>query len=290
MPTKVEKDALTGVTTTGHEWDGLKELNNPLPRWWLYVFYATIAFSLVWYLLYPSWPVLNGYWKGFLGSNQRLDLETGMAAARQRQAVWLDRLRAADTSAIVADPELLQFAVAGGGVAFKENCAPCHALGGAGQAFYPTLADDDWLWGGTLEDIELTVRHGIRNPTDADARSTQMPAFGTDGILGREEIADIAAYVASLSRAVPDQAAAERGAALFADNCAACHGEDGRGMKELGAPNLADAIWLYGDSLPEIEAQITRPRHGVMPSWQGRLDEETIKMLAVYVHSLGGGE
>ncbi len=180
MANKVEKDEVTGVETTGHEWDGIKELNNPLPRWWVIVFYASIAFAVLWWVLYPSWPTLTGYWKGVLGSNQRLALEEQLTKARAAQAAWLEKIATLDTAAVAADPELLSFAMRGGEVAFKENCAACHGLGGAGQFNYPTLADDDWLWGGTLADIEQTVRHGIRFYDDPDTRDSQMPAFGAD--------------------------------------------------------------------------------------------------------------
>jgi cytochrome c oxidase cbb3-type subunit 3 len=290
MPTKIEKDQFTGVETTGHEWDGIRELNNPLPKWWLYTFYATIAFAVLWWVLFPSWPARTAHLGGVLGSNQRLDLDRRMANARAAQAAWLGRIAAADTAAIAADPELLTFAVAGGQAAFNTNCAPCHGLGGAGQGFFPTLADDDWLWGGTLDDIDYTIRHGIRNSEDADARTSLMPAFGVDGMLDRAQINDVVQHVLALGGRATDEAAAERGAAIFAEQCSSCHGEDGKGMHELGAPDLTDAIWLYGGTPQQIAAQIWQPRQGVMPTWQHRLDDDTIKMLTVYVHALGGGQ
>ena len=289
MAGKAERDALTGVDTTGHEWDGIRELNNPLPRWWVYLFFATIAFSVLWWILYPSWPWSNGYLGGLLGNRQRVDLEERVTRARAEQVQWFDRIREADTTAIMADPELLQFAVAGGERHFKDNCAPCHGLGGAGQGYFPTLADDDWIWGGTLEQIELTIRHGIRNGQDAEARDSAMPAFGADGLLEPQQIEEVVQHVLALGQGTQDPAA-EGGAAIYLENCASCHGEQGEGLVELGAPALNDAIWLYGGEPSQIRAQINRPRQGVMPYWQGRLDDETIKMLTVYVHSLGGGE
>jgi cytochrome c oxidase cbb3-type subunit 3 len=287
MPTKVEKDAITGQDTTGHEWDGIKELNTPLPKWWLYVLYATIVWSVVWWFLFPSWPWGPGYFHGLTGANQRVEYEARMAQAREGQAAYFNQIAAASLDQINQDPELLSFALAGGGAAFADNCAPCHGLGGAGQGHYPTLADDSWIWGGTLDDIYTTIQHGIRS-NDPDTRFNEMPAFGD--ILSREEINAVAEYVLSLSGRSDHPELAAQGKTVFADQCAVCHGEQGQGTQELGAPNLSDQIWLYGGDKADIVAQITRPQHGVMPAWIGRLDPETIKTLAVYVHSLGGGQ
>ena len=288
MPTKVEKDAATGAETTGHEWDGIKELNNPLPKWWLYVFYATIAFSLVWWVLFPAIPYGTGYTKGLLGYSQRADLDAAIEAGRVGQIAYLQRIDEASPAEIVQDPELLSFALAGGAATFVDNCAPCHGAGGAGlPGGYPSLADDVWLWGGTLEDIHQTISYGVRFDHE-ETRFSEMPAFRD--VLGPQEIGDVAEYVLSLTGNAEDPAVAERGAQVFADNCAACHGEAGEGTAEMGAPNLTSAIWLYGGHKEQVVAQIRSPRHGVMPAWIGRLPSETIKMLTVYVHSLGGGQ
>ncbi|MDH3597378.1 MAG: cytochrome-c oxidase, cbb3-type subunit III [Rhodospirillales bacterium] len=283
MPTKIEKDSVTGTETTGHEWDGIKELNTPLPRWWLYVLYATIIWSLVYYLLYPTIPGIAG----LMGYSQREEVVERMAQARARQAGNLDGIAASPLEAIKADPDLLNFALTGGRAAFADNCAPCHAAGGAGRPGYPTLADDSWLWGGTLDEIETTLRHGVRTDDD-DTREGEMPAFGADELLEKEQIEAVADYVLSLSTQAAG--AAGEGLELYAENCASCHGGAGQGGREYGAPRLADQIWLYGGEKADIVAQITKPRHGVMPAWAGRLDDTTIKMLAVYVHALGGGE
>ncbi|MGI9417785.1 MAG: cytochrome-c oxidase, cbb3-type subunit III [Geminicoccaceae bacterium] len=288
MATKVEKDDVTGHETTGHEWDGIKELNRPLPKWWLYTFYASIIYAFIYWVLYPSWPYVTGYFGGILGGNQRVELDARMASARAAQAQYLDRIAAASPEEILADPDLLSFAMAGGQTAFADNCAPCHGLGGAGQDIYPTLADDDWIWGGSLEDIQYTINHGIRNASD-DARFNEMPAYGRDQILEREDIKSVARYMLSLSDPSVQQAD-DQGRVLFEEQCAACHGEQGEGIQELGAPNLADQIWLYGGSEEEVIQQIGYPQQGVMPPWIDRLDEETIKSLTVYVHTLGGGQ
>lgn len=292
MPTKVEKDSVTGQETTGHEWDGIKELNTPLPRWWLYVMYACIVYAVVYWVLYPAIPLGSTYTKGLIGGTAREAVADKLTAAREAQAGFVDRIAAADLAAVPADPELLSFSVAGGRAAFADNCAPCHGLGGAGRpGGFPTLADDDWLWGGSLEEIHTSIQHGIRS-TDEDARLSEMPAFGE--ILEPLQVEQVASYVLSLSglpgESAEDAAAAKDGAPLFEENCAACHGEDGKGGRDFGAPNLADGLWLYGHSKEDVISQIRSPKHGVMPAWGGRLDPTTIKMLSVYVHTLGGGE
>jgi len=289
MPTKAEKDSVTGTETTGHEWDGIKELNTPLPKWWLYVFYATILFSLVYWVLYPSIPGFSGYLGGVLGANNRLALEDKLAAAAERQAVYRDRADTMASEEIARDPELLSFALAGGRSLFADNCAPCHGLGGAGQLGYPSLADDVWLWGGTLDEIQNTILYGIRSAHE-DTHYSEMPAFGADELLSEEEIAAVADYVLSLSGEGESEADVAAGAEIFADNCAACHGDDGGGDISQGAPRLSDRIWLYGGDRSDIIAQIRKPRHGAMPYWVDRLDPLDIKMLTVYVHSLGGGQ
>jgi cytochrome c oxidase cbb3-type subunit 3 len=215
-------------------------------------------------------------------------LENHLAEVRAGRAETFDRLASMDLAAIQADPDLRSFAMTGGRAAFADNCVPCHGQGGAGRVGYPSLADDSWIWGGTLQDIHVTLLHGVRFD-DPNTRTSQMPVFG-DGILARAEVLDLAQHVLSLTDRATDPAAATRGAKLFADNCAACHGAAGAGDRSLGAPALNDGIWLYGSSLEAVAAQISRPRHGVMPAWTGRLDPATVKMLAIYVHGLGGGE
>jgi len=285
----VNRDALTGKATTGHEWDGIQELDNPMPRWWLNVLYACILFSILWWVLYPAIPSLSGYTKGVLGYNSHGVYAQQAAEAAAAQKVWVDKITASTTDQINADQELLNFAMSGGKALFNENCAACHAPGGAGRPAYPVLADDDWLWGGSLAQIEQTIRHGIR-ATDEETRNNVMPNFGADGVLKADQISDVAAFVMSLSGETADAAMSGRGKQVFAENCAACHGEQGKGNLELGAPNLTDSLWLYGGDAQTITAQVTKPHHGVMPAWQGRLTDAQIKMLAVYVHALGGGQ
>ncbi|WP_291298820.1 cytochrome-c oxidase, cbb3-type subunit III [Elioraea sp.] len=290
MPTKIEKDAITGKTTTGHEWDGIKELNTPLPKWWLYILYACIAWAAVWAIIYPSFPGLSGHFRGTSNWTQRQAIAEDMARARAEQAPFLDRIRAASLDEVRQNPDLLTYAMAGGRVAFADNCSACHGSGGQGaRGGFPALVDDDWIWGGSLETIHSIILHGIRNTQDPDARISQMPAYG-GGVLSRAQINDVAEHVLSQSGRSTDVAAAGRGAVVYAENCVACHGEKGEGVRDVGGPRLNDPIWLYGGTKAEIVAQIANPRMGVMPPWAGRLDEATMKMLAVYVHTLGGGE
>jgi len=288
--TQKEIDSVTGVETTGHVWDGdLKELNKPLPRWWVSVFYATVVWAIGYWAVYPAWPTLSGYTKGYFGYSQRGAVDKQVAAAKADQAKYFDQIAAMPLDEIEKNETLMPFVMAGGAAVFGDNCGPCHGKGAQGGIGYPNLNDDDWLWGGTPDAIHQTIMHGIRSG-DAETRDMAMPRFGLDGILQPAQIADTAQYVLSLSGHATDPAAAERGKAIFADNCTPCHGDNGKGNQELGAPNLTDGIWLYGGKAPDIEKTIQTGRGGVMPFWAGRLDPVTIKMLTVYVHSLGGGK
>jgi cytochrome c oxidase cbb3-type subunit 3 len=289
MPTKIEKDALTGTDTTGHEWDGLKELNTPLPKWWLYVFYATIAFSALWMVLYPSIPMRGA--TGLTGWVAREAVVDDVRAAQARMEPMLARIRAATPAQIAADPELRAFAIAGGRTAFANNCAACHGAGGQGaQGGFPSLADDDWIWGGTHDAIRHTIANGIRAGESDEERTSMMPRFVADGVLTTAQVADVADYVLSLSGRGADAAAVQRGETLFAENCASCHGEKGEGNRDVGAPRLSDQVWLNGSDKAAIARYIANPRMGVMPAWGGRLDAAVVNMLTVYVHALGGGE
>ena len=286
---KKDDDTSAGVETTGHEWDGIEELNKPLPKWWLYIFYATIVWSIGYWLLYPSWPLVSSYTKGYLGFSERERVAQELAQAKEQKSPIRDRIAQSDLEAIKADPELFDFALAGGAAAFGDNCAPCHGRGAQGFVGYPNLRDDAWLWGGTLDAIHHTIRHGIR-ADDPDTRNSQMPAFGQLGMLQPDQVSDTAEFVLSLSGKAGDEEAAGRGETLYATNCAACHGAKGEGNQTLGAPDLSDELWLYGGDKAAIVETITNSRSGMMPAWNERLDPATIKELAIYVHSLGGGQ
>ncbi len=283
-----EIDSVSGVETTGHEWDGLKELNNPLPRWWVWVFLVTIVWSVWYFVVYPAWPTLSGHTLGTGGYTQFAELRESQAEIKQRQQAYLERFNEADYDEVLDDPELYAFAMAGGASAFKDNCATCHGTGAAGFKGYPNLIDDDWLWGGRLTDIHQTLQYGIR-ADNYDTRLSQMPAFGKDKLLNREEINAVVDYVLSLSDEDVTESF-ETGQTIFMQNCASCHGEDGKGLREFGAPNLTDAIWLYGGKRADVFETIYASRAGMMPAWGERLDEPTIRQLTVYLHQLGGGE
>jgi cytochrome c oxidase cbb3-type subunit III len=288
VPTKIEKDSVTGHNTTGHEWDGLKELNQPLPKWWVYTLYASVVWAVGFCILYPSFPGLNGYYHGILGYSTRASVDSAVAEVVKQRSVTMDQIQAKSFDEIRKDPALMAAAQTAGRITFAENCQPCHGAGGGGNPGYPALAAGNRLWGGRLEDIQQTITHGIRG-ADPDARQSLMPRFGADGALKPAEIQAVADYVMTLYGAAPT-ANIPAGKQLFADNCAVCHGDAGQGNREVGGPRLAAKTHLFAQDRDGVVAQVNNPRMGVMPNWSTRLNEATIKSLALYVHGLGGGE
>ena len=279
--------------TTGHSWDGIEEFNNPLPRWWLWIFYACIVWAIWYSIAYPAWPGVKSATAGYLGFSTRAQVAEDIATAEAKNAAINEKLASVELASIATDPELEGYAKSAGAAVFKTWCAQCHQTNGAGAVGYPNLQDDDWLWGGTMEDIHLTLLHGIRSETDDDSRYSEMPAFGRDELLEEEEISQVVNFVMSLTPNVnppQDPSMVEAGAVVFEDNCAACHMEDGSGDRAQGAPNLADAIWLYGGDYAAISETVHNSRFGVMPDWNERLSEAQIRAVATYVHQLGGGE
>ncbi len=289
MPTKDQKEQYKETERTGHEWDGITEFDNPLPKWWLYVFYASIVFAIGYSVLYPSVPLIWTHTRGLLGYDSRTELTNRENEANAQQGRYRDRIAALSVADIRKDRDLLAFAETGGRAVFNENCVPCHRAGGAGAKGYPNLADDDWLWGGTLDAIQQTITHGIRN-ADPDSRQTNMPRFGADNILTRDQISAVADYVLSLSGPGGAADSIARGRKVFVDNCITCHLDNGIGKQDVGAKNLTDGIWLYGGDKATLIETITNARNGSMPSWGQRFDATTIKMLTLYVYSLGGGQ
>ncbi len=283
-----------GMETTGHVWDGIEELNTPLPRWWLWTLYACIIWAFGYMIVMPAVPIPTSdgwdYTKGMAGYSQRDVVRGEVAKSEASRAIFESRIAAADLAEIRNDEDLLAVSLAGGAAAFGDNCAPCHGSGAQGFTGFPNLNDDDWIWGGSLDDIYQTIAHGIRWEEDDDTRLSEMPKFGVDEILEPAEISDVVQFVLSLSASEHNAEQAARGAVVFEDQCSACHGESGEGDRAMGAPNLNDALWLYGGDKAAITQTVTEARYGVMPAWQGRLGDATVKELALYVHALGGGE
>lgn len=278
------------VGTTGHSWDGIEEYNNPLPRWWLWTLYACIVWAIGYTIAYPAWPMVSSATAGVLGYSTRAEVAEDIAAVEKSNEAINTKLASVELTEIATDPELETYAKSAGGAVFRTWCAQCHGSGAAGvqASGYPNLLDDDWLWGGSVEDIHATISHGIRNETDDDARYSEMPAFGE--LLEEEELVQVVNYVQSLSGTANDASLVEAGAVVFEDNCSSCHMEDGTGDRSQGAPNLTDAIWLYGGSYDKLIETVTYSRFGVMPAWTERLSEAELRAVATYVHGLGGGE
>lgn len=276
------------VPTTGHSWDGIQEYDNPMPRWWLWTFYATIAWGIIYTILFPAWPLITKATPGLLGASTRGDVVQEIARWDDINAATRQRLVDTELTAIADDADLNRFAVSNGGAVFRTYCSQCHGSGAAGAKGYPNLLDDAWLWGGDIENIHYTISHGIRNEQDDDARYSEMPQFGE--ILEEEEIAQVVEHVLAISNQEHDAELAAAGATVFEDNCSACHGEAGMGDREQGAPNLTDAVWLYGGDRDTLIESVTYSRFGVMPPWANRLSEADIRAVSLYVHQLGGGE
>jgi cytochrome c oxidase cbb3-type subunit 3 len=276
--------------TTGHSWDGVEEYNTPAPRWWLIVWMVCIVWAVIYWFFYPTWPIPGGNSKGLKNWTQQSQLKESQDEISKRQEIYLEKFSKASFAQINQDKELMEFAINGGKAAFQNNCAMCHGTGAAGQKGYPNLNDDDWLWGGKVEDIYTTLLYGIRS-THEKTRTSIMPSFGIDKILTKDEIDKVADYVLSLSdEKNKNEKTFAEGKEIFVNNCAVCHGLNGKGSREVGAPNLTDKIWLYGSNKEDVVYTIVNARNGVMPAWKGRLDKNTIKQLSIYVHSLGGGE
>ncbi|SCB62326.1 cytochrome c oxidase cbb3-type subunit 3 [Rhizobium aethiopicum] len=280
-------DELSGVETTGHEWDGIQELNNPMPRWWIWTFYVTILWAIGYAIAYPAIPMITSATNGYLGYSTRAELQQDLNLAKSSQTEFHDVIAAKTVEEIDADPALRKFAIAGGASAFKVNCAPCHGSGASGGPGFPNLNDDDWLWGGDLNAIQATISHGIRFDGDTDSHSSEMPPFA--GVLEPIQMKQVAAFVWGLTNTPSDVGLAAAGKQVFFDNCAPCHGEDAKGKVEMGAPDLADAIWLKSRGEDAILRQVASPKHGVMPAWAARLGDTTVNELTIFVHALGGG-
>ena len=288
MAKKPSKQEPKEVETTGHEWDGIQEFNNPMPRWWVLTFYATIIWAIGYTIAYPAWPLLKGATPGLLGWSTRGDVAAEIQRFTDMNAELDAQLASADLTTLDTDPALQNYAIQYGRATFATFCSQCHGSGAAGAKGYPNLLDNDWLWGGDVNTIQTTVAHGIRSVSDEDTRLGDMPGWGD--MLEEEELNQVIEYVVGLAGGENDAALAEEGKVVFQDNCSACHGETAEGDRDLGAPNLTDAIWLFGDSRDAITETIINGRAGVMPSWNGKLSASQIAAVSAYVHQLGGGE
>lgn len=285
-----EVDGPSGQQTTGHEWNGIKELDTPVPRGVLMFLIVTHLFAILWWVLMPTWPLGDTYTKGLLKTDQHKTVAQELHAAQVSKAAWLDKIKTAPFSELQADEALMGFVKRTGNQLFGDNCAACHGRDAKGAANYPDLTDEDWIWGGGPEKIAETLRVGVNAP-HKESRSSQMPAFGQDSLLDAAQVKSVSSYVFSLSNpafSTPKNVAMiEAGRELFVGNCAACHGENAQGNAEMGAPNLTDRTWIYGGKLEELVASIHGGRQGHMPTWDARLSSSDIKILSLYVHSLG---
>ena len=284
-----EVDPVSGRKTTGHEWNGIKELDTPVPRGVLMFLVATHLFALLWWVLMPTWPLGTTYTKGVLGTDQWQRVEKDLVESQAARLQWTSAIEAKSYDEIIADENLMQFGRASGRQLFGDNCAACHGTDGKGRFNYPNLTDEDWLWGGGPDNIAETLRVGINSPHD-ETRTAEMPAFGRDQMLERTEIRQVALYVHSLTNpatSTPENVAEiQAGREVFLSTCAACHGEDAKWSQEVGAPNLTDTYWGYGGDMQTLLTTIHGGRRGHMPTWDERLTEVEIKTLALYVNDL----
>ncbi|WP_245450928.1 cytochrome-c oxidase, cbb3-type subunit III [Borborobacter arsenicus] len=284
-----KRDPVTGRMTTGHEWNGIEELETPIPRVVIFFLVVTILFSIGYWIFMPAWPLGWTYTKGLLGIDQRTTVEQQVEQAKAERAVWMDQIEQMDFATIQADSALMGVVQEAGATLFGDNCAVCHGTRGTGGKGFPDLAAKAWLWGGDPEAIAETIRVGINSPHE-ETRTSQMLAFGRDGMLDRTQIDDVLAYVQSIGtaseQAQPTPEAAARGSEIFAENCASCHGEDAKGMHDLGAPDLTDASWIYGGDLQTLHTTVYSGRQGHMPAWEGRLSAADRKILTLYVLAL----
>lgn len=278
--------------TTGHEWDGIKEFNNPLPRWWVWLFVACTVFVIGYVVYYPAIPFVgeSGYSKGIGGWSQYKELDERKGEIMAKRDAFDKKVSGMSAEEILASDDTRSYAVAAGKALFALNCSQCHGAGAQGGKGYPNLLDDEWLWGGDIANITQTIAHGIRETGDDDARMGDMMAYGADEILTATEISDVARYIQTISQDYASNEASDRGEVIFAENCAACHGEQGEGITEFGAPPLNNNIWLYGGDFETIVETVTNGRKGQMPAFGAKFSPDEIKKLAVYVHSLGGGQ
>lgn len=286
-----ERDLHTGYLTTGHEWNGIKELNTPVPRLVYFFLILTALFSFGYWVLMPAWPVGVTYTKGLLGLDDRQNVQDSLKQAALSRDQWTKKVETDSYATIQADPRLMNIVRQSGRTLFGDNCAACHGFNAKGGPGFPDLTTSSWLWGGDPAAIAETIRVGI-NSTHPDTRVSQMPAFGHDQMIPSADVDNVVAFVQTLSNpsavkdAKPGQV--EAGKAVFAANCATCHGDDGKGKADLGAPNLTDKSWIYGSDKQSILNTVWSGRQGRMPTWENRLTQLDRKILALYLFDQRG--
>lgn len=287
-----ERDQYTGHMTTGHEWNGISELNTRVPAVLLFFLAAAVLFAIGYWYLMPAWPTGNDYTRGKLGVDQKDVVNRRLAEATALQGIWSDRFNSATYAEILEDPDLMQVVFESGPALFRDNCAMCHGQQGEGGLYFPRLTDNSWLWGDAPENIYTTLSVGINSGVE-NSRAAMMPAFGDFGILNSEQVTNIATFIRSLGNEdigsgslVNELLAVNQGRAEYAQFCVACHGAEGQGNSSIGAPNLADDYWIYGSDQQSVETSIQQGRAGHMPAWQNRLDETELKILSLYVAGL----
>ena len=278
---QVERDAVTGLDTTGHEWDGIKELDRPVPRPVVWIYLIAIVGTLVWWVLYPSIPFVSDYYRGIMGTTSRETVLDRLDAAEVTRVAFEQELIDRDLNDLVADAGVRERHEAAAAVLFNDNCAACHGTDLQGQPNFPNLVDDAWLYSDDLDDIVLTLRYGI-NDAHEESRYNEMLAYGRERLLDDAQMSDVTEFVLSLSGADHDSDAASRGAEVYASECTTCHGDGGAGLGD-GAPNLTDDYWIYGGTREAILDVLYDGRLGHMPAWEDRLSEAEIRKLALYL-------
>lgn len=285
-----ERDPISGHMTTGHEWNGIKELNTPVPRTiWIFLI-VTVIFSIGYWVFMPAWPVGKSYTRGLLDNDQKEIVASRVSAAADARSRWTGQITAMNYDQIRADPALMTYVREDGHRLFGDNCAACHGMDATGNPGYPSLVDSEWLWGGSPDAIAHTIAVGINSPASPDTRIGQMMAFGKDGILDNDAILAVTDYVKTLSEptwATGKAASVAKGRAVFAENCVVCHGEQGRGNQAVGAPNLTDQSWVYGGDINAIYTTIDGGRQGEMPAWEHRLNPVDRKILTTFLLDKG---
>ncbi len=283
MTKEIKKNTLN-QKTTGHEWDGIEEYDNPDPFWLRILFYCMLFFAIVYWLFYPSWPSPHSF--GILNWSSDQELKKDLEQVKVLRSKYQDKFDKSSFQEILDDKQLLKFALSGGSFSFQNNCSVCHGQDALGATGYPNLRAGAWMWGGKIEDIYQTLKYGIRS-THEETRESAMAAFGKDKILSKEQITSLTNYILNLNNSDYQDSGAKK---LYAEHCASCHGNNAEGSQDQGAPNLRDAIWLYGSDFSSIYNVIFNGKAGVMPYWEKKLDDSTIRQLAIYVHQLGGGK